>query len=131
MTLLDERAHAGAEHLDQGYVAGYDEKAGVHPDEELALLRDCGLDAGTTLVDLGAGSGVLAVAAAPHCRRVVAVDPSPAMLAAAGGRVAAAGTTSSSSEPASSATSTTEIRRSSSTRGTRSTTCPTSGRRSR
>jgi ubiquinone/menaquinone biosynthesis C-methylase UbiE len=91
MTRFDERAHAGTEHLDPDYVAGYDGKAGVDPEEELALLRDCGLGAGTTLVDLGAGSGVLAVAAAPHCRRVVAVDPSPAMLAVARRQVAAEG----------------------------------------
>jgi SAM-dependent methyltransferase len=33
-------------------------------------------------VDLGAGTGVLALAAAPFCRRVVAVDVSASMLAA-------------------------------------------------
>jgi SAM-dependent methyltransferase len=78
---LDERAHAGPEHLDGEYVAGYDEKTGTDPAEELALLRAHGLGPGTTLVDLGAGTGLVAAAAAPHCRRVVAVDPSPAMVA--------------------------------------------------
>jgi SAM-dependent methyltransferase len=79
--MIDERAFAGPEHLDPSYVAGYDRKAGLDPAEELAFLQAHGLGADTTLVDLGAGTGVLAAAAAPHCRRVVAVDPSPAMVA--------------------------------------------------
>jgi len=33
-----------------------------------------------TLVDIGAGTGAFVLAAAPFCRRVVAVDVSPAML---------------------------------------------------
>ena len=77
----DERAHAGPEHLDPAYVATYEAKSGLAPGDELALLRAHGLGPETTLVDLGAGTGLLALAAAPHCRRVVAVDPSPAMLA--------------------------------------------------
>jgi len=89
--LFDEAAHAGEEHLDPEYAAAYDAKAGLDPAAELALLRQHGLDAGTTLVDLGAGTGVVALAAAPHCRRVVAVDPSPAMLAPLQERVTAAG----------------------------------------
>ena len=78
---LDELAHAGPEHLNQAYVAGYDGKAGPESADDLALLRELGLGERHTLVDLGAGTGVLAIAAAPHCRRVVAVDVSPAMLA--------------------------------------------------
>jgi ubiquinone/menaquinone biosynthesis C-methylase UbiE len=89
--LLDEAAHAGHEHLDPAYAATYDAKAGLDPAAELALLREHGLDAGTTLVDLGAGTGLVALAAAPHCRRVVAVDPSSAMLARLRERAAAAG----------------------------------------
>jgi SAM-dependent methyltransferase len=79
---LDELGHAGEEHLDAGYVAGYDRKAGTDPAEDLEVLRGFGLDGTSTLVDLGAGTGTLALAAAPLCRRVVAVDVSPAMLAA-------------------------------------------------
>jgi SAM-dependent methyltransferase len=89
--LLDEQAHAGPEHLDPRSVAAYTVKAGLDPEEELALLREHGLAADTTLVDIGAGTGVLALAAAPHCRRVVAVDPSPAMAAVARERAEAAG----------------------------------------
>ena len=77
---LDELAHAGPEHLDAAYVATYDRKAQTDFSEDLALLRAQGLGEESTLVDLGAGTGGLALAAAPHCRRVVAVDVSPAML---------------------------------------------------
>ena len=40
-----------------------------------------GLGADSRLVDLGTGTGALALAASPLCARVVAVDISPAMLA--------------------------------------------------
>jgi SAM-dependent methyltransferase len=82
----DELAHAGAEHRDPRYVAGYDAKTGFDLEPELELLRRVGLGAESTLVDLGAGTGLLSAAAAPLCSRVVAVDPSPAMLAAARAR---------------------------------------------
>ena len=76
----DELAHAGEEHLDGAYVAGYDAKAAVDPSEDVALVRGLGLDETGTLVDLGAGTGTFALAIAPFCRRVVAVDVSPVML---------------------------------------------------
>jgi methylase of polypeptide subunit release factors len=50
---LDELSHAGQEHLDETYVA----------------------------IDLGAGLGTFAIAVAPRCREVIAVDASPAMTA--------------------------------------------------
>jgi ubiquinone/menaquinone biosynthesis C-methylase UbiE len=78
--LLDELAHAGPEHLDAGYVAGYDRKSGHDPAAELDVLRGLGLDQDATLIDLGAGTGRLALAAAPICRRVIAADVSTAML---------------------------------------------------
>jgi hypothetical protein len=40
---LDEQAHAGPEHLDAGYVAGYDRKAGFDPTEDIDVLRRHGL----------------------------------------------------------------------------------------
>jgi SAM-dependent methyltransferase len=76
----DERAHAGTEHLDPAYVAGYDAKTGLDLEEALALLRRHGLGVDATFVDLGCGTGLLAAAAAPKAGRVVGVDPSPAML---------------------------------------------------
>lgn len=79
---LDELAHAGPEHRDPVYVAGYDRKAATDPAEDVALMRGLGLGNASAVVDLGAGTGTFALAAAPHCGRVVAVDVSPAMLAA-------------------------------------------------
>lgn len=86
---LDELAHAGPEHRDPAYIATYDRKAGTDPATDLATLRDLGLDESSVLVDLGAGTGTFALAAAPHCRQVVAVDVSPAMIAALRANVAA------------------------------------------
>lgn len=77
---FDERSHAGHEHLDPAYVAGYDRKAGIDAAAEVELLRGLGLDEDSVLVDLGAGTGEVTLAAARVCRRVVAVDVSPAML---------------------------------------------------
>src|SRR5687767_380338 len=80
----DELAYAGDEHLDPEYVATYDRKSGTDYAEDLAILRDrvSGSEETGVVVDLGAGTGTFALAAAPLCRRVVAVDVSPAMLAA-------------------------------------------------
>jgi SAM-dependent methyltransferase len=86
--LLRELALAGPEHLDPDYVAGYDRKADFDPAEDVAALA---LDVESTLVDLGAGTGKLALAAAPLCRRVVAVDVSPVMLSELRRRVEAQG----------------------------------------
>jgi SAM-dependent methyltransferase len=82
MRVLDELALAGREHLEPAYVRGYDRKAQVDPSADLAALREHGLDGHSTLVDLGAGTGTFALAAARECRRVVAVDVSPAMVSA-------------------------------------------------
>ena len=76
----EERDHAGPEHLDDEYVAGYDAKTQLDLEAALELLRRHGLDADATLVDLGCGTGMLAAAAASEAARVVGVDPSPAML---------------------------------------------------
>jgi hypothetical protein len=87
---LDELAHAGSEHLDAAYVEGYDHKARVNPRTELSHLQDLGLGQASTLVDLGAGTGTMALAAAPLCHRVIAINN-------------AASTTSNACRPASSA----------------------------
>jgi ubiquinone/menaquinone biosynthesis C-methylase UbiE len=88
---LDEVAHAGQEHLDPGYVAGYERKAGYDPSDDVVELQRHGLDERSTVVDLGAGTGRFTVEAARHAGHVIAVDVSPAMAAALRERVAAAG----------------------------------------
>lgn len=91
--LLDELARAGPEHLDPAYVEGYDRKAGFDPGDDLALLRERGLGGDSTLVDLGAGTGAFALAAAGECLHVVAVDVSPPMVAMLKARAAERGLT--------------------------------------
>jgi SAM-dependent methyltransferase len=79
---LDERAYAGRENLDEQHVRRYDAKMDAQAAEESRLLQDQGvLDPTTSVVDLGAGTGQFALAAAGVCRSVVAVDVSPVMLA--------------------------------------------------
>lgn len=79
--MLDELAHAGPEHLDPEFVAGFERKQGYpDPTEDLAVLAAHGLDESSTVVDLGAGTGRFALAAAHLFGHVTAVDISPAML---------------------------------------------------
>jgi ubiquinone/menaquinone biosynthesis C-methylase UbiE len=78
--VIDEQALAGREHLDPGYVARYDRKAGLDPGSDIDLLRAHGLGPASTVIDFGAGTGIFAIAAASVCRLVTAVDASPAMV---------------------------------------------------
>jgi ubiquinone/menaquinone biosynthesis C-methylase UbiE len=90
--MIDELAHAGSEHLDPGFVAGYERKQGYpDPAGDLAIFERQGLGPGSEVVDLGAGLGQFAIAAAPRFGHVTAVDVSPVMLAALRQRAAAAG----------------------------------------
>jgi SAM-dependent methyltransferase len=84
----DEQTYAGGEHLDAEYVAAYDRKAGYDPSDDISILRDIGLTSDSTVVDLGAGTGVFTIAAAELCGRVIAVDVSAAMTARLRERVA-------------------------------------------
>ncbi|HZN18892.1 MAG TPA: class I SAM-dependent methyltransferase [Micromonosporaceae bacterium] len=80
--LLDELAYAGREHLDPAFVAGYDRKQGrPDPAPDLAVLQAYGLGSTSTVIDLAAGTGQFALAAAGRFGRVIAVEISPAMLA--------------------------------------------------
>jgi len=80
--LLDERAHAGREHFDEQHGRRYDAKDDAQAVQEIQLLQDAGvLVPESVVVDLGAGSGQFTLAVAEACRRVVAVDVSPVMLA--------------------------------------------------
>jgi len=78
---IDEVASIGRENLDPAHVARYDDKEDAEATREVALLQSLGWGPETVVVDLGAGTGQFALAAAETFRRVVAVDPSPVMLA--------------------------------------------------
>ena len=84
---FDERSHAGEEHFDAAYVAGYDEKAGFDPTDDVEVLLRHGLNRDSIVIDMGAGTGEFSAAVAPLCREVVAVDISPAMTAALRSRI--------------------------------------------
>jgi len=78
---IDEKQFAGPEHLNPSYVAGYDSKAKTDPSTDVQHLMDFGLIAESVVVDVGAGTGTFATAVAPYCKKVIAVDVSPAMIA--------------------------------------------------
>jgi SAM-dependent methyltransferase len=81
--MLDELAYAGPEHLDEGFIAGFDRKQGYpDPDEDIAAFEAHGLGSASVVADLGTGTGQFAVPAALRFGRVIAVDVSPAMLTA-------------------------------------------------
>lgn len=92
--MIDELARAGPEHLDLSFVAGYDQKQG-HPDpaEDLSVFAAYGLTRTSTIVDLGAGTGQFALAAAQRFGHVIAIEVSPVMVKVLGDRAAAAGLT--------------------------------------
>jgi SAM-dependent methyltransferase len=78
---LEETIHAGREHFDEDHTRRYDVKEDAGAPEEVALLEALGvLGAGSSVVDLGAGTGQFTLAAAQVCERVVAVDVSALML---------------------------------------------------
>lgn len=87
--LLDEMVTIGRENLDADHVARYDDKEDGHAsEEEVGLLRQFGLDAQSTVTDLGAGTGQFSLTVAGHCSRVVAVEISPQMLSRLRSKVA-------------------------------------------
>jgi len=88
---LDERASAGRENLDVDHVARYDAKEAWDASAEVRLLELLGLDAGSTVLDLGAGTGQFTLAVAPRCARVIAADVSQPMLERLRSKVAEAG----------------------------------------
>ena len=91
--MLDELAHAGPEHLDEGFIAGYDRKQGYpDPAADIAAFAGHGLDGRSVVVDFGAGTGQFALPAAERFGRVTAVDVSPVMLAALRAKAGAATT---------------------------------------
>ncbi len=88
--LLDELANAGRENLDTCHVARYDAKEDAGAVDEVLLLQELGLTRESVVIDMGAGTGQFAIAAASACARVVAVDVSPVMLEALRARIGTA-----------------------------------------
>lgn len=76
----DELAYAGRENRDPAHAAKYDTKMDAEASQEVSLLRDLGIGAGSTVLDLGAGTGQFSLAASSAFERVIAVDVSPVML---------------------------------------------------
>ena len=78
--LLDEVANAGRENLDADHVSRYDSKEDAGAPNEVLLCRALGLTGKSVVVEIGTGTGQFAIAVAPVCAQVVAVDVSPVML---------------------------------------------------
>lgn len=89
--LLDEVASAGRENLDAEHVDRYDAIEDAGADEEVAYLKTVGLTMDSLVLDIGTGTGQLALAVAPECSRVIAVDVSAPMLARLRAKIAAVG----------------------------------------
>jgi ubiquinone/menaquinone biosynthesis C-methylase UbiE len=91
--VIDELSTAGRENLDPVHAGRYDSKEDAGAAKEVDLLVSLGMDDGTDVVDLGAGTGQFAVAAAATCNRLVAVDVSEVMLDQLRAKVAVRGIT--------------------------------------
>lgn len=89
--LLDEQRTIGRENVDPSHVSLYDEKEDAGAAAEVRFLQSAGMTPDTTVVDLGSGTGQFALAVAPACRRVIAVDPSRVMRERLTRRVEASG----------------------------------------
>lgn len=79
----DEMHQAGADHADPGRARSYDELMERFRDYEAEAARVVDLlsiESGHAVLDLGAGTGALALGIARRCRTLTAVDVSPAML---------------------------------------------------
>src|SRR5205809_59832 len=90
--IIDELATAGSEHLDAEFVEGYDRKQGYpDPMSDFEEFATNGIGPGSTIVDIGAGTGQFSLAAAPRFHRLVAIDISPEMVRLLRERATAAG----------------------------------------
>jgi ubiquinone/menaquinone biosynthesis C-methylase UbiE len=78
---FDELVHSGVDFADPDEVEAYDQRQQRDPEVERRLLRQLGVTGASALLEFGPGTGVLTLEAAKLCRKVYAVDVSPAMLA--------------------------------------------------
>jgi SAM-dependent methyltransferase len=89
----DEVALSGVTALTRADVDVYEQRLGFDPTEEIGLLVRLGLDGSARLIEFGPGPGRFAIAAAAVAGEVVAVDPSPVLVAHLTERVATLGLT--------------------------------------
>jgi len=90
----DEMEHPGVDYSDPTQAEAYDhnhEKFRNYQKDAEAIINRLGLGPQHTIIDMGAGTGAFALHAARHCKRVYAVDVSPAMLARCQTKAEAAG----------------------------------------
>jgi len=90
----DERSQVGVDYAQAEEAGNYDARHGQFRDvktENDGILDAIQLQPEQTLIDIGAGTGSLAIQAAQRCQQVFAVDISPAMLACARQKAASAG----------------------------------------
>jgi 2-polyprenyl-3-methyl-5-hydroxy-6-metoxy-1,4-benzoquinol methylase len=78
--ILDEQAFAGKEHLYPEYISGYDVKSAYNPAEDIDVFRERGMSNQSTVIDMGAGTGLFAASIAGLCKSVIAIDVSPQMI---------------------------------------------------
>jgi len=94
---FDEFKHCGVDYADPAVAEGYDAQhakfRGKPASESNPLLDLLGVQPGQTLLDIGCGTGSLAIQAAQRGVVVYAADASPAMLAVAQRKAKAAGVT--------------------------------------
>jgi len=73
--------HSGVDFANPDEVAAYDQRQGRDPATAQQLLSELGITGQDALLEFGPGTGVFTLEAARLCRKVYAVDVSPAMLA--------------------------------------------------
>lgn len=81
---FDEKKAHGVDYADPGEVAAYDEMHTTFRDYARStekILETLELGPGSSVIDMGSGTGAFSLYAARTCREVHAVDPSEAMLA--------------------------------------------------
>jgi len=80
---FDETAPTGVDYSDPVVVRDYDAKHTRFRDYHVqtrSIMDRLGLGEGDTVIDMGAGTGAFTLHAAPHCRKIHAVDVSKPML---------------------------------------------------
>ena len=78
---------------DPTLIAAYEKNSGVNALDEKEFLLNLGVSSEHTLIELGSGTGILALEVAKLCKKVYVVDVSKAMLDYAYTKIERAGVT--------------------------------------